>query len=319
MTHHRLPALPETVRWGHIDPDAPPALRIAPGDRVTVETLSGGPRNLPPADSPHRPLPAHLRVIAAQKPHLGPHMLTGPIHVEGAEPGDRLVIGIERITLTQDWGWNAIEPGFGLFPDLAPAYESLIVPIDRRRRRARLPWGPEVALAPFFGILAVAPPAAQGVVSSVPPGDFGGNVDTRLFCAGARISLPVFVPGALFHAGDGHAVQGEGEICDTALETALTGRFRFDLEKGNAPQGPEVEYRDTIATFGFDTDLQCAVEKAALRMIDWLCHRTTLPRSAAYRHLSLCADLRITQLVNGQKGAHCLLDRRSLEGIATAP
>lgn len=315
MEHH-LPAGPHTVLWGHIDPAAPPALHVAPGDCVTVDTLSGGPRNLPPEDSPHRPLPEHLAVISTLNRHLGPHMLTGPIHIAGAEPGDRLIVEIEKISLTQTWGWNAIEPGFGLFPDLAPAYESLIVPIDRRRRRAQLPWGPEVRLEPFFGILAVAPPPELGIVSSVPPGVFGGNVDTRLFRAGARISFPVFTPGALFFAGDGHALQGEGEICDTALETALRGRFRFTLEKGTAPSAPEVESGSIIATFGFDSELQNAVSQAAERMIDWLCRRSALSRTEAYRHLSLCSDLRITQLVNGQKGAHCLLDRRSLVGIA---
>lgn len=313
---HHLPAGPDTVLWGHIDPERPPALKIAPGDSVTVDTLSGGPRNLPPEASRHRPLPEHLAVISTQQRLLGPHMLTGPIYVEGALPGDRLIVEIEKISLTQDWGWNAIEPGFGLFPDLAPAYENLIVPIDRRRRRAKLPWGPEVRLEPFFGILAVAPPRELGVVSSVPPGVFGGNVDTKLFRVGARISFPVFAPGALFFAGDGHALQGEGEICDTALETALRGRFKFTLEKGTAPAAPEVEFGPIIATFGFDASLETAVSQSAERMIDWLCRRSTLSRSDAYRHLSLCADLRITQLVNGQKGAHCLLDRGSLAGIA---
>lgn len=184
MDHH-LPATPQTVCWGHIDPAAAPALRIRPGDRVTVDTLSGGPRNLPRPGSGLHPLASHLAVIAAQVPELGPHMLTGPIHIDGAEPGDRLVVEIEEITLAQDWGWNAIEPGFGLFPDLPQSYESVAIPIDRARLTARLPWGPTAALSPFFGILAVAPPAREGRVSSVPPGPFGGNVDTRPF-AGAR-------------------------------------------------------------------------------------------------------------------------------------
>lgn len=313
--HHHLAAAPDALRWGHIDPAASPALQIQPGDSVTVETLSGGPRNLPPAYSPHQPVPAHLAAISALTPHLGPHLLTGPIHVAGAEPGDRLVVEIEEISLSQDWGWNAVEPGFGLFPDLAPAYENLIVPIDRAAGTARLPWGPVVALRPFFGILAVAPALVAGPVSSVPPGAFGGNVDCRLFCQGARISFPVFTPGALFHAGDGHALQGEGEICDTALETALTGRFRFSVEKGGAPMAPEAEYGSMIATFGFDASLDIAAHQAASRMIDLICRETSLTRIEATRHISLCGDLRITQVVNGTKGVHCLLDRRSLVGI----
>src|SRR5690606_23023824 len=139
---------------------------------------------------------------------------------------------------------------------------------DRTRAVARLPWGPEAALKPFFGILAVAPPVEDGRLSSVPPGAFGGNIDNRFCRAGAVISLPVFVPGALFMVGDGHALQGDGEICDTALETALNGRFRFHLEKGSAPSAPEILYDNRLITMGFDPDLDRAAEAAAARMID---------------------------------------------------
>lgn len=317
MDHH-LPASPETVRWGHIDPAAAPVLRIRPGDRVVIDTLSGGPCNLPPEGSTCTPLPAHLAVIAVQKPDLGPHMLTGPIHVEGAEPGDRLVVEVEEITLAQNWGWSAIEPGFGIFPELATAYESLVIPIDQASATARLPWGPQARLKPFFGILAVAPPLAQGKTGSVPPGAFGGNVDNRNFCKGARISFPVFCEGALFHAGDGHALQGNGEVCDTALETALNGRFRFTLEKGTAPAAPEIEIGRRIITMGFDPDLNEAARQATARMLDWICAHSGLSKTESYRHTSLFADLAITQVVNGVKGVHCTLDRDSLIGARAA-
>lgn len=307
--HHRLPASPDTVSWGHIDPLAAPVLTIRPGDRVTIDTLSGGPRNLP--GDPALVLPAHRAVIAAQRAHMGPHMLTGPVAVQGAQPGDRLVVTVERIDLTQDWGWSAIEPGFGIFPDLAPAYDSLVIPIDRAAGRARLPWGPQPVLRPFFGILAVAP-AGGDRVSSVPPGVFGGNVDNRDFRAGARISFPIFQPGALFFAGDGHALQGDGEICDTALETALNGTFRFEVQPGAAPEAPEIEIGCRIVTMGFDPDLDEAAKQASARMLDWLCANAGLSRTDAYRHASLFASLRITQVVNRTKGVHCVLDRRSL-------
>lgn len=308
--HHHLPAAPKTVSWGHIDPNRAPVRTIGAGDSVTIDTLSGGPRNLP--DDPALVLPAQRAVIAAQRPDLGPHMLTGPIHVQGAMPGDRLIVTVEDITLAQDWGWSAIEPGFGIFPDLATEYDSIVIPIDRAAMRARLPWGPQAALRPFFGILAVAPPAAQGRVSSVPPGAFGGNVDNRDFRAGARISFPVFCPGALFFAGDGHALQGDGEICDTALETALNGTFRFEVQSGTAPDAPEIEIGDRIITMGFDPDLDEAAKQASARMLDWLCANADLSRTDAYRHTSLFGSLRITQVVNGVKGVHCVLDRRSL-------
>lgn len=315
--HHYLPASPATVCWGNIDPAAAPTLLVQPGDTATIATLSGGPRNLPKKDDDHcKILDAHLAVIRTQEPQLGPHMLTGPIYVADAEPGDRLIVTVEEISLAQNWGWSAIEPGFGIFPDLAQVYENLVIPIDLDTGRASLPWGPQPLLQPFFGILAVAPPAKQGRVSSVPPGAFGGNVDNRYFCPGARIAFPVFCPGALFWAGDGHALQGDGEICDTALETALTGRFRLDLEKGGAPDAPEIEFGDLFITMGFDEHLDEAAKHASAQMLEWLCATAGLTRSQAYRHASLFADLRVTQVVNRRKGVHCVLDRRSLQGLA---
>lgn len=317
MLHH-LPARPDTILWGHLDPNAAPVLRITPGDSVEVETLSGGARNLPAEGQPGTALPSHLAVIAAKSPELGPHMLTGPIHIEGAEPGDRLIVEIGEIRFAQDYGWNAIEPGFGMFPDLAESYQNLTIAIDRARGVAQLPWGPEAALAPFFGILAVAPPVAGGRLSSVPPGAFGGNIDNPFARAGAVISLPVFVPGALFMAGDGHALQGDGEICDTALETALNARFRFTLEKGTAPPAPEILYQNRLITMGFNPDLNRAAEEAAARMIEAICARSPLSRAEAFRHCSLFGSLRITQVVNGVKGVHCVLDLGSLKGADPA-
>ncbi|WP_300042691.1 acetamidase/formamidase family protein [uncultured Paracoccus sp.] len=307
--HHHLAASPETIIWGHIDPTAPPALHIDSGDSVTIETLSGGPRNLPDPASGCHALPAHLRVIDQCRPKLGPHMLTGPVFIRGAEPGDRLLVEIEAIDLAQDFGWNAIEPGFGILPDLATEYQSLTIPLDRERAQARLPWGTVVDLAPFFGILAVAPEVAGGSVTSVVPGPFGGNMDNRFCRPGARITLPVFCPGALFFAGDGHALQGDGEICDTALETALNGRFRLSIEKGGAPEAPEILWGDRVITMDFDEDLGRAATVAARRMIDWLTRNSQMSRNEAYRHCSMLADLRVTQMVNRRRGVHCVLRR----------
>lgn len=282
--HHHLAATPETVLWGHIDPAAAPVLHIASGDSVTIETLSGGPRNLPAPETGCHALAAHRDVIARCRPHLGPHMLTGPIFIRDAAPGDRLLVEIETIELAQDFGWNAIEPGAGILPDLADEYESLTVPLDRSRRQARLP--------------------------------FGGNMDNRYCRAGARIALPVFCEGALFLAGDGHALQGDGEICDTALETALNGRLRFHLEKGTAPEAPEILCDNRIITMDFDEDLDKAATTAARRMVHWLTRNTPLSAGEAYRHCSLLADLRVTQMVNRRKGAHCVLDLGSLSPAA---
>jgi acetamidase/formamidase len=314
MTLH-LPAGSQSVHWGYFDPQAKPVLHVGEGQDVRIETLSGGARNLPEEGSGLTVLPAHRAVLEALKPELGPHILTGPVHVAGAEPGDRLIVEISQIDLAQDWGWNAIEPGFGIFPDLAQAYENITIPIDRERRQARLPWGPVAALEPFFGILAVAPHASGGRVGSVAPGPFGGNIDNLYARAGARIEFPVFCDGALFFAGDGHALQGDGEVCDTALETALNGTFRFSVEKRSAPPAPEIFIDDLMITMAFDEDLDRAAEVATARMMDLLEQRTGLSRTTAWRHCSLFASLRITQVVNRKKGVHCVLSRSSLDGL----
>lgn len=316
MANHHLQAGPDTVLWGHFDPAAAPVLRISPGDTVRIDTLSGGPRNLPRAGQGDV-LPAHRAVMDAQTPELGPHIVTGPVHVRGAAPGDRLIVEILSVELAQNWGWNAIEPGFGIFPDLAPAYDSMAIAIDRARAQAVLPWGPTVDLAPFFGILAVAPDAATGRVGSVVPGPFGGNMDNRFLRAGAALHLPVFCDGALFFAGDGHALQGNGEVCDTALETALNGQFRFGLEKGTAPDAPEIHVDGMIVTMAFDADLDCAAVTAMSRMIDYVVTQTGLARTDAWRHCSMCADLHITQLVNKKKGVHCTLRKDTLPKART--
>lgn len=313
---HRLPATPDTVLWGYIDPSARPAIWISDGDRVTVETLSGGPRNIPDPDMACNALSTHLEVITNLRPEMGPHILTGPIHIAGADSGDRLVVEIEALEFAQDFGWNAIEPGFGIFPDIADGYENLIIPIDREHRRAKLPWGPEPSLAPFFGVLAVAPDPAMGRVTSIVPGPFGGNIDNPFCRQGARIEFPVFCEGALFMVGDGHALQGDGEVCDTALETALNGRFRFTIEKGTAPSAPELFFGDLVITMDFDEDLNVAAVRATDRMMNHLQRHAGLTRKDAYRHCSLFASLRITQLVNRRKGVHCMLSRDSLSAPA---
>ncbi len=310
-----LDAGPSTVHWGYFDPHATPALHVAQGASVRIEALSGGKRNLPDRHSELTVLPAHRAVIDTLKPELGPHIVTGPVYINGAEPGDRLIVEITAIDLAQNWGWNAIEPGFGIFPDLAETYENIVIPIDVEQRQARLPWGPVADLEPFFGILAVAPDPAGGRVGSVQPGPFGGNIDNRYARAGARIELPIFCAGALFFAGDGHALQGDGEVCDTALETALNGTFRFSVEKGTAPQTPEIFLDDLIITMDFDEDLDRAAVMATARMMDIIERRTGLSRRVAWRHCSLFADLRVTQMVNRAKGIHCVLKASTIEGL----
>lgn len=237
MAEHVLEPLPQTVRWGFLDSASPPVLTVDSGDVVVLRSVSGAPEHLPPpAFAPVDP--AHRAIHAALKPHLGPHILTGPVAVRGARPGDALRVDILSVEMTEDWGYNLIRPLAGTLPEDFPDADLAHVALDRVRGLARLPWGLALPAAPFFGVMGVAPPPAWGPQSSIVPRRFGGNIDCKELVAGATLVLPVLAEGALFHAGDGHALQGDGEVCVTAVECGLRGRFRLTVEKGAAPQRP---------------------------------------------------------------------------------
>ena len=166
---HFLATSPETVHWGYFDAQLKPVLRVRSGARVTIECISGGPDILP--DPPFEILPEHRAVHASHKPHIGRHILTGPVFVEGAEPGNVLEIRIHEIKVRTDWGYNVQRPLMGTLPEDFPFYRRTIIPIDRARNVCRMPWGTEVPLRPFFGIMGVAPPPNWGQCSSVEPRD----------------------------------------------------------------------------------------------------------------------------------------------------
>ncbi|MEN9329232.1 MAG: hypothetical protein RLZZ484_420, partial [Pseudomonadota bacterium] len=221
---HTLLPTPQTVHWGHLDAAISAVLEIESGDTVEIDTVSGGFNDV--ADPSHM-RPAH-RLIAEQVTQImGPHILTGPIAVKGAMPGDTLEVRILDIELTEDWGWNVIRPLKGTLPEDFPNLSRRVIPIDRQAQVARLAWGADIPLQPFFGIMGVAPPPSYGRVSSIEPREYGGNIDNKELTPGSSLFLPVFVPGAHFSVGDGHAVQGDGEVCLTALETCMKGRFEF--------------------------------------------------------------------------------------------
>lgn len=312
---HSLAATPETVHWGHLHAELPPCLQVESGDQVLIETFSGGRADL--GGDLSIVAPAHRRIIETVMPIDGPHILTGPIAVQGAQPGDCLEVQIEAIRLTADWGYNLIRPGRGTLPDEFHQPRQNTFPIDRQRCSTQLPWGIEVPLRPFFGVLATAPPAQWGRVSSVPPREFGGNIDNKELIAGTSLFLPVFVPGALFSAGDGHAVQGDGEMDVTALETCLEGSFRLVLHRNRRLDAPRAVTPTHLITMGFDPDLDEAARQASHRMLDWLTALMGWSREQAYIFCSLACDIRITQLVNQNKGVHAMV-RRDLLGLEAA-
>jgi acetamidase/formamidase len=310
MAHHRLAAGVETCHWGYLDARLPQVLTIADGDSVTVETVSGGPDCLPP-DGFH--VAPALRDIHARSERMLPgHILTGPIAVEGARPGDVLEVRIDAVELGADWGWNMIRPLAGTLPDDFPERRVVTIPLDREAMTGRLPWGLDLPLRPFFGVMGVAPPPAWERISSIVPRANGGNIDNRELVAGSILYLPVFVAGALFSCGDGHGAQGDGEVCVTAIETALTGTFTFRVRRDMSLAAPRAETPRQWITMGLDPDLDQCVVHALRDMIALIVSEAGLSREDAYMLCSLAADLRVTQTVNGSKGVHCVLDKAHL-------
>ena len=305
--HHLNPS-PKTVHWGHFDAALPAVLEVDSGDTVVIDTVSGG-RNEVLDDGLFRP--DHREIVDTVPQIMGPHILTGPIAVRGAEPGDTLEVRIQSIELTADWGWNIIRPLKGALPEDFPNLSRRIIPIDRQAGVARLPWGVDVPLQPFFGIVGVAPPPGYGRVSSIEPREYGGNIDNKEFVPGTSLFLPVFVPGAHVSVGDGHAVQGDGEVCLTALETCLKGRFQLVLHKQSLDFPRAITPTHYIA-MGMNLDLDDAAQQALRNMIAWLVELKSWQPEEAYVFCSLACDLHVTQLVDGNKGIHAMVSRSVL-------
>ncbi|WMS42298.1 acetamidase/formamidase family protein [Acuticoccus sp. MNP-M23] len=310
MAHHNLPATPETVAWGYFDAARAPVLEIDSGDTVTFETLSGEPEDMPPAG--FEILPEHPEVHQRCERGRGPHFLTGPVFVRGAQPGDVLEVRILSCELRQSWGWNVVEPLLGTLPEDFPERRLLHMPIDIAAGTVKTPWGKTLPLDPFFGIYGVAPPAAYGRIGTAEPREHGGNMDNKELKAGTTLFLPVWNEGALFSTGDGHGVQGDGEVCLTALETAMRGTFEFHLRKDMTLSLPRAETASEIITMAFDPDLDDAAKTALRQMIDLLATEHGMDRRDAYTLCSLAADMRVTQLVDGNKGIHTVLPKSAI-------
>lgn len=230
--------------------------------------------------------------------------VTGPVYVDGAEPGDSLVVEILDLE-GSGWGWSAVIPGFGL---LAEDFPEPFLHISRYDEKT-VEFTPEIRLPvrPFPGTIGVAP-AEPGLHSVVPPREVGGNLDIRDLVAGAKLYLPVKVPGALFSVGDTHAAQGDGEVCGTAVETAMRIRLRFGLEKGThqrlprfelpgAP-GPQIAEKGYHVTCGVAPDLMAAARDSVREMIDLLGREYRLEPALAYVLCSVAADLKISEVVD---------------------
>ncbi len=312
--HHHLESSPETVHWGWFDAALPHVLTIDSGDRVTIDALSGGPANLP-GEGFGVP-PELLQVHAKSQRRLPGHILTGPVGVRGAQAGDVLEVRIVEVALRQDWGYTFVRPLAGALPHDVDAFEQIITRLDRDTHHGLLPWGLRIPLRPFFGVMGVAPPRSWGSISSIQPRAHGGNLDNKELVPGSTLYLPVFNDGAGFSVGDGHAVQGDGEVCTTAIETALTGTFEIIVRKDLRLDFPAAQTPSHLITMGMDPDLDTAAKDALRRMVDRVVQETGLSRNRAFMLMSLVADVRITQMVNEHKGAHVMMPRTALQKAA---
>jgi acetamidase/formamidase len=309
---YQLKPTPETVAWGYYDATARAALRIHSGDTVEVRTLTvASPKQLEDAGLPKDQVEPALREIHAKVTDKGPggHILTGPIFIESAEPGDTLEVRIRKIDLAVPYATNAFRPGRGFLPDDFPYARFKLIPLDRERMRARFATGIEIPLRPFFGSMGVAPPEGNGRINSGPPWVHAGNLDNKELIAGTTLFIPIHARGALFEVGDGHAGQGNGEVDITALETSLVGTFQFVVRKDLHLRWPRAETPTHYMTMGIQEDLTEAAKMAVREMIDFLVDHKHLTRDDAYMLSSVAADLAITQLVDGNKGVHAMIPK----------
>jgi acetamidase/formamidase len=311
MAEYRIDASPDTVHWGYFDAALAPLLTVDSGDTVTISTVSGGPEVMPQA--PLMVPDALSAVHAAHRPKLPGHICTGPVAVRDARAGHVLEVRIKDIQLHYNWGFTYVGPQKGALPDDFDETHLMHIPLDRERMTGRMPWGLELPLRPFFGVMAVAPPASWGALSTLPPRRNGGNLDNKELVAGTTLYLPIHADGALFSVGDGHGVQGDGEVCVTAIETGLIGTFELHLREDMSLTWPMAETPTHIMTMAFDPDLDDCVVIALRSMIDLIVERTGITKAEAYALCSLAADLRITQVVNSNKGVHVMLDKSLLQ------
>jgi len=314
---YTLQATPQTVEWGHYDPAAKPALTVKSGDTVTIHTLiTNSPQGLEKAGVPEAQVEESLKAIFDHVTDKGPggHILTGPIFVEGAEPGDTLEVKIVGIDLAIPYAYNAFRFGSGALPDDFRYGRMKIIPLDAKTMTAR--FAPDIAipLYPFFGSMGDAPPAEIGRYDSTPPNIMGGNMDDRALVAGTSLFLPVWVSGALFEVGDGHAGQGNGEVDITALETSLVGTFQFIVHKHTGLSYPMAETPTAYITMGFDDELSGATRKAIRHMLDFLVAEKHMTRDDAYMLVSVAGDVEVTELVDRNKGVHVIMPKAIFTG-----
>lgn len=335
---------PENVIWGELfKPYSTPILRVKSGARITMNTIShegilpdqgdtiqffaqgGIPQNSKSRVSENEILPDQLRVKAAvKKTGPGPHVITGPIYVEGAQPGDVLEIKTLDINYRVPYGVISNRHGRGALPgeypeNNAPIY-SKVIRLDTRREVGifqpanNLP-PIEIPLKPFMGIMGVVPANPDQAVNSIPPGNYGGNVDIKLLGRGSSLYLPVQVSGALFYAGDPHCAQGNGEVALTAIECSLTPTFELVVHKNMQLTSPMGETKDAWIAVGLDEDLDEAMKKSVRESLRITNEEYGMTKQDALMLGSAAIDFEVSQVVDIVKGIHGVIPKQLFNAI----
>ncbi len=333
-TLHTLKSTPANVHWGYFDADLAPALRVRSGDIIAAEAITHH-----AGDAPELMMDAAITALYEGVPEAdrnpGVHVMTGPVFVEGAKPGDMLEVHYLSMTPRLRYGSNLAAHWGHLYKEFGERERVTIYRLDRRALTAeavfaydypdkyttpgrvmperdccRVPAlaGVRVPVRPHLGTAGVAPDA-RGRVSTIPPGNHGGNIDNWRIGAGATMYYPVAVEGALFSIGDPHISQGDGEISGTAIEASLDVVFRVFLRRDFTFPSPLLETPDCWITHGFDDDLDGAMRAASLEMLRLLHDQYGLSRDDAYSLMSVAADFTVTQVVDGRQGVHARIRR----------
>ncbi len=333
-TLHTLRATPRTVHWGYFHPELKPALRVTSGDLVMAEAVTHH-----AGDAPDLMMDQGIhRIFDEIAPHErapGVHIMTGPIHVEGAEPGDMLEIRYLQMTPRCNYGANLAANWGHLYEEFGEKERVTIYELNPDANTARALYaydfkgkyltpgtvthcpvcdrqpaleGVTIPARPHLGTAGVTP-AVNEKVSTIPPGLHGGNIDNWRIGAGATMYYPVQVRGGLFSIGDPHISQGDGEISGTAIEASLDVLLQIVLRKDFHFPSPLLETPNYWIVHGFDEDLDRAMRHAALDMLELLSVHQGLSRNDAYSLMSVAADFGVTQVVDGTKGIHVRIDR----------
>jgi acetamidase/formamidase len=321
-----LKASAKTVHQNFFDATLKPVLTVDSGDTVYLETATGHPAYFEKHGVPKEKIPKELYEAFDGLPFddSGPDRgradstLNGPIQINGAEQGDVLEVRIRSVEVRFSLAAQSFVPDRGVLTEDFPYEKHQILWLDLDKQVMEYAPGIVVPLKPFWGTVGVAPPAKMGRVPSGPPNIFGGNFDNRDLVAGTTIFLPVYVRGALLSVGDGHAAQGQGEVCLSAIESSLKGEIQVILHKNRPLNLPRAETPTHYMTMGMDRDLDVAAKIATREMLNWMVEMKGISRDQAYLIASAAMDLTVTQAVDGTKGIHAVL-AKSMFQVKTEP